>query len=131
MYALAEALAEPGGYDVQPILISVDPERDTPDGDAGLCATPAGFPAGLVGVERVAGPGRCGAAPHFTFIARKAPIEGAPADVYNVDHSSFLYVLDGQWRTRLDRSTMTVRTRRPAERGGRQCIDGAACIAAG
>ena len=30
MYAVAEALAQPGGYDVQPILITVDPERDTP-----------------------------------------------------------------------------------------------------
>lgn len=104
MYALAEALALPGGYDVQPILITVDPERDTP-ALMQAYASAEGFPSGLIGlsgtVEQVDAAKRA-----FQVFAQRAPIEGAPADTYNVDHSSFLYVMDGQWRTRAIVPTM-------------------------
>ena len=50
MYTLAEALAAPGGYDVQPILITVDPERDTPQ-RMGEYTHTDGFPPGLVGLS--------------------------------------------------------------------------------
>ena len=59
MYTLAEALAEPDGYDVQPILITVDPERDTP-ARMGEYTRTQGFPPGLVGSERHARAGQRG-----------------------------------------------------------------------
>lgn len=98
MYALATALAEPGGYDVQAVLVSLDPERDTPE-VMGAYVRTDGFPAGLVGLTGTREQVDAAKAAFHVYSAR-APIEGAGADVYNVDHSSFLYVLDGQWRTR-------------------------------
>ena len=98
MYALAEALALPGGYDVQPVLITVDPERDTPE-VMGAYARTEGFPAGLAALsgasEQIAA-----AKSAFRVYSARAAIEGAAADVYNVDHTSLAYVMDGQWRTR-------------------------------
>lgn len=96
MYTLAEALAQPGGYDVQPVLVSLDPERDTPEVMAAYVRT-NGFPAGLVGLTGT--PAQVDAAKSaFHVYGARAP--GGSADAYNVDHSSFLYVLDGAWRTR-------------------------------
>lgn len=97
MYALGEALAAPGGYDVQPILITVDPERDTPQ-RMGEYAGTDGFPPGLVGLSGTREQINA-AASAFQVHHSKAPIADAPANVYNVDHSSLLYVLDGNWRT--------------------------------
>lgn len=97
LYELSEALNGPEAYDVQTIMISVDPARDTPEVMDAYTRT-EGFPAGLTGLtgsaEQVEAAERS-----FQVYASRAPIEGAPADVYNMDHSSFLYVLDGQWRT--------------------------------
>lgn len=97
MYTLAEAMAE-GAPAAQTLLISLDPERDTP-AVMGAYARTDGFPANVVGLtgtrEQVDA-----AKASFRVYSARAPIEGAPADVYNVDHSSFLYVMDGQWRTR-------------------------------
>lgn len=98
MYAVAEAMAQPGGYDLQPILISVDPTRDTPERMRQYTST-EGFPAGLIGLT---GSQRQvdGALSAFHAYGRaQAPAAGAPANVYNVDHTSFLYVMDGGWRT--------------------------------
>lgn len=96
MYTLAEALAQPGGYDVQPVLVSLDPDRDTPEVMAAYVRT-NGFPAGLVGLTGT--PAQVDAAKSaFHVYGARAP--GGSADAYNVDHSSFLYVLDGAWRTR-------------------------------
>ncbi len=98
MYTLAEALAEPGGYDVQAVLVSVDPERDTPE-IMGAYALTDGFPPGLSGLTGT--PAQIEAAKRaFRVYGARAPAEGAPADSYNIDHTSFLYVMDGQWRTR-------------------------------
>lgn len=49
MYSLAAALEQPGGYDVQSVLISLDPERDTP-AVMGAYSHTGGFPPGLVGL---------------------------------------------------------------------------------
>jgi protein SCO1 len=96
MYALAEALAEPGGYDVRSALITVDPARDTPE-VMGAYARTEGFPPGLVGLSGTQA--QIDAATRaFRVASARAP--GAAADAYNFDHSSLLYVMDGQWRTR-------------------------------
>jgi protein SCO1/2 len=97
MYALAAALEAPGGYDVQPVLISLDPERDTPE-VMGAYARTGGFPTGLVGLTGTRAQVDAAKAAFHVYSAR-TPVEG-PDGAYNVDHSSFLYVLDGQWRTR-------------------------------
>jgi len=104
MYVLAQAVALPGGYDVQPVLISVDPERDTPE-RMGQYVRTEGFPSGLVGLTGTRAQVDAAREAFHVFAAR-APIEGAPAGAYNVDHSSFLYVMDGQWRTRAFIPTM-------------------------
>lgn len=131
MYALGEALALPGGYDVQSVLVSVDPERDTPATMQAYART-EGFPPGLMGLSGT--PAQVDAAKRsFHVYSARVPIEGAPADVYNVDHSSLLYVLDGQWRTRSIVQTM----RRSDENDPRSPMVAvppetiAACIAAG
>ena len=105
MYTLAEALAQEGGYDVQPILVTVDPERDTPE-VMGAYARTNGFPPGLVGLTGAQG--QIDAAKRsFHVYASRSDSAGAPAGTYNVDHSSLLYVLDGQWRTVAAIPTMT------------------------
>jgi protein SCO1/2 len=118
MYQLAEALKLPGGHDVQPILISVDPERDTPDVLNTYVHTD-GFPDGLQGLTGSEAQVQA-AAEAFKVVRQRAPIDGAPADVYNVDHTSFLYVMDGNWQTRAVLPTQ-----------GRSPADIAACIDAG
>lgn len=98
MFTLAQALAQPSGHDLQPVLISLDPERDTPEVMQAFARTD-GFPAGLVGLT--GSPAQVDAAKAaFRVYARREPVQGAPSDVYNVDHSSFLYVMDDRWRTR-------------------------------
>jgi protein SCO1/2 len=64
-----------------------------------------GFPQGLAGLSGT--PAQVEAARRsFQVYAARAPIEGAPEGAYNVDHSSFLYVMDAQWRTRAIVPTM-------------------------
>lgn len=96
MYAVAEALAQPGGYDVQPILITLDPERDTPELMRAYTQT-NGFPPGLAGLTGTRAQVDAAKAAFHVYSAR-APIAGADG-AYNVDHSSFLYVVDRDWRT--------------------------------
>lgn len=131
MYTLAEALAQPGGYDVQPVLISVDPERDTPE-RIGEYVRTEGFPPGLVGLTGTRA--QIDAAESaFHVYAERAPIEGAPEGQYNVDHSSFLYVMDGEWRTVAFIPTM-LRARENDPRSPMVAVapgELAACIAAG
>lgn len=98
MYAVAAALAQPGGYDVQPILITVDPARDTPERMREYTAT-AGFPAGLIGLTGSREQVDAALAAFHAYGRPQAPAPGDPADVYNVDHTSFLYVIDRGWRT--------------------------------
>gem|GEM_PF-230180 len=131
MYALAEALAEPGGYDAQSILITIDPERDTPQ-RMGEYTRTEGFPPGLVGLSGT--PEQVNAAASaFQVHHGKVEIPGAAADVYNVDHSSLLYVLDRNWRTVSIVQTMNradaMDPRSPLVPASPETI--AACIAAG
>ncbi len=98
MYAVAEALAQPNGYDVQPILISVDPARDTPERMRQYTET-EGFPAGLVGLTGSQSQIDGALAAFHAYGRAQPPAPDSPANVYNVDHTSFLYVVDGEWRT--------------------------------
>lgn len=85
--------------DIQPILISVDPERDTP-ASLKTYVTSGGFPPRLVGltgsVEQVTA-----AAKAFKVAYTKNVPEGnAPGD-YLIDHTSITYLMgsDGKLRT--------------------------------
>jgi len=131
MYTVAEALAQPGGYDVQPILITVDPERDTPQ-RMGEYARTDGFPPGLTGLSGTRAQIDA-AARAFQVHHAKVAIPGAPADTYNVDHSSLLYVVDANWRTVSIIQTMNradpMDPRSPVVPASPENI--AACIAAG
>lgn len=118
MYALAEALSQPGGYDVRAALITLDPVRDTPE-VIGTYVRTEGFPPDLVGLTGTPAQVEAAKAAFHVFSARQAT-EGASADDYTVNHSSFFYVLDGAWRTR-----SIVRTE------GASPADIAQCIAAG
>jgi protein SCO1 len=93
LYALAEALAQPGGYDLQTALVSLDPERDTPAVMRQYVAT-EGFPPGLLGLTGA--PEQVAAAKSvFQVYAAKAPA----GEGYTMDHSSMIYVLNRQWDT--------------------------------
>ena len=79
------------GARVQPILISLDPERDTPQAMARYISNEA-FPAGLRGLT---------GAPADTAAAAKAFKVGwrksGDGPDYTIDHTSFFYVLGPDW----------------------------------
>ncbi|GAM99579.1 cytochrome oxidase biogenesis protein Sco1/SenC/PrrC [alpha proteobacterium U9-1i] len=95
MYTLNDALELPEGYDVQPILISVDPARDTP-AVMGAYVETEGFPEGLIGLT---GSEAQVAAAARAFQASASRGAASADGGYSVNHTSFLYVLDGNWRT--------------------------------
>ncbi|MES1201605.1 MAG: SCO family protein, partial [Pseudomonadota bacterium] len=74
MYSLAQALQQPGGYDIQPVLVSIDPERDTPAVMNAYVKT-GGFPAGLVGLTGSPEQVRA-AADAFRVVYSKSPLDG-------------------------------------------------------
>jgi protein SCO1/2 len=78
-------------------MISVDPERDNPDLMRAYVGS-EGFPEGMVGLTGSAQAVRA-AAEEFGVYYSKTEREDAP-DNYNMDHTSFLYVMDENWRTR-------------------------------
>jgi protein SCO1 len=85
--------------DIQPILISIDPERDTPASLKRYIAS-SGFPEGLIGltgsVDQVTS-----AANAFKVAFRKSVPEGNPAKDYLMDHTSIIYLMgrDGTLKT--------------------------------
>lgn len=94
LYALGRALESPGGFDIQPVFITLDPERDTPQVMDQYAKT-NGFPAGLMGLTGSADQVRAAAAA-FKVAYSKTPT--ADGD-YTIDHTSFLYVMNAAWRT--------------------------------
>lgn len=94
--ALDEAKSVPGSKagDIQPILISLDPERDTPEAMK-TYVTSAGFPQGLQGLtgttEQVAA-----AAKAYKVGFRKSVPEGGKPEDYVIDHTSIFYLVDRQ-----------------------------------
>lgn len=79
---------------IQPILITIDPERDTVDQLAQYVTSPA-FPSGLVGLtgtpEQIAA-----VAGAYRVAFRRS--EGEAEDDYLMDHSSIVYLMDSQGR---------------------------------
>jgi protein SCO1 len=84
---------------IQPILVSIDPERDSPASMKSYVAS-SGFPERLIGltgsVEQVTN-----AAKAFKVAFRKSVPEGNLAKDYVMDHTSIFYLLgkDGKLRT--------------------------------
>jgi len=76
---------------VTPVFITVDPERDTPEL---LGKYVASFHKGIVGLsgspEDIAGVTKA-----YRVYAKKVPDETQPGQ-YNVDHSSFMYLMDAK-----------------------------------
>lgn len=86
----------PAGQAVpQALLISVDPERDTPEALAAYVTSPS-FPAGLVGLT--GSPENIRAAAD-AFMADYARVEqpGSLAE-YTLDHTNLIYVMDEDWK---------------------------------
>jgi protein SCO1 len=83
---------------IQPVLVSLDPERDTPDVMKSYVAS-SGFPAGLVGLtgstEQVTAAARA-----YKVSWRRAEAPDSSAE-YLIDHSSIMYLIgsDGKLRT--------------------------------
>ncbi|MES1157316.1 MAG: SCO family protein [Alphaproteobacteria bacterium] len=115
MYALAQALQNPNGYDIQSVFITLDPERDTP-AVMGAYVKTNGFPQGLIGLTGSPAQTKA-AADEFKVSFAKTPTSDGD---YTIDHTSLLYVMDATWHTA---AVMPTNNATP------QSI--AACIAAG
>ena len=104
MYLVEEALSSLGerAQHVQTALVSLDPEHDTPEALAQYVQTD-GFPRGLVGLTGTESE-IAAAARAFAVNYQRVP----SGDDYAISHTSFLYVLDGDWRTRSMISTIGV-----------------------
>lgn len=96
MQSLALTLGELGesGRPIQPILISVDPERDTPAAVQRYVQS-GGFPAGLRGLTGSPAQVKAAAAA-FKVGYRKDSTERD----YTVSHLSSFFVIDPDWRVR-------------------------------
>lgn len=96
--AQALELAGPAAARIQPVLISLDPGRDTPEAMKSYVAS-AGFPKGLIGLtgtqEQVA------AAARAYRVAWRRNDTPESAAQYLIDHSSIIYLVgsDGELRT--------------------------------
>ncbi len=92
--ALAQLDAEKAS-EFQPVLITVDPERDTPEALREYVSSPA-FPEGLVGLTGSPEQVRAAADAYRVYFA-KVENDGTQAE-YLVDHSSLIYLMDREGR---------------------------------
>lgn len=92
MASALDQLTDAQRNEFQTVLITVDPERDTPEQLAQYVASQA-FPEGLTGLtgtpEQIAD-----VASAYRVVYRRALEEGAPEDSYTMDHSSIIYLMD-------------------------------------
>jgi len=99
LLAISVALEKLGraGERVQPLFITVDPERDTP---AVLAEYVSSFHPRLVGLTGEPAAIKTVAHAYKTYFARSAVTMGGSADNYSVDHTGFIYVVgpDGRYR---------------------------------
>jgi len=82
------------GEDLQTVLISIDPERDTPEAMKSYVASDA-FPEGLQGLTGSAGEIDA-AAKAFRAGYSRVDDPGSTAG-YTMDHTSIIYLMDGDW----------------------------------
>lgn len=86
----AVTILEERGYDVKPIFISIDPERDTPEALAEFTDVMHPRMLGLTGTaEQV----KEASLAYKTYFKKQEPEEGAE-DFYLVDHSTFTYYVN-------------------------------------
>ncbi len=126
MNLLNEALTAPGGSDVRTLLITLDPERDTPAVLRDYVTT-AGFPPGLTALTGSRAEIDAAKAAFHVFSVRS----GGDLASSTIDHSSLVYVLNPQWKTV---AIMPSVVRSEGPRGALVSVpadDMAACIRAG
>lgn len=75
---------------IQPIFITIDPERDTP---AALKDYVAMFDKRLIGLTGTPAQIDAVKKSYKIYAAKVPPAEGAAADEYTMDHSSFIYFM--------------------------------------
>lgn len=94
LQVMTEALSQMGvkGGDIQPVFVSIDPERDTPEM---VKAYVENFSPRLVGLTGSADD-VAGAAKAFRVYYKK--VEKGAADAYLMDHSSIIYLMDRDGR---------------------------------
>lgn len=100
--------AGPAGDRIQPVLISVDPERDTPDALKAYVETDV-FPDGLIGLTGTPEQVRA-AAQAWKVGYQKVETTGSAAG-YLVDHSSIMYLMDSEGKL----ATFFTDSSRPSE----------------
>ena len=87
----AQALVDPKGDFYQPIFISVDPQRDTPE-SLKLYVTANGFPKNLQGLT--GSPEQVEAAKKVFKIYAQKVEDPVDPDTYTMDHVSLIYLMD-------------------------------------
>ncbi|XBQ17498.1 MAG: SCO family protein [Oceanicaulis sp.] len=90
MGAALDQLSEAERARIQPILISVDPERDTPESLEDYVSSPS-FPEGLIGLTGTPEQVRQAARAYRVHYAK---VENESFTEYTVDHSSIIYLMD-------------------------------------
>lgn len=95
MAAALDLLDAPARAEFQPILISVDPERDTPD-VLSQYVTSEALPEGLTGLTGTPEQVRRAASAYRVFY-RRSEQDSSMAE-YLIDHSSIIYLMDRQGR---------------------------------
>ena len=92
MAAAMDQLSEDERARIQPMMITIDPERDTVEQMASYVSSPA-FPDGLVGLtgteEQIASVARA-----YRVVYQRA--EDAGSGDYLMDHTSIIYLMDGE-----------------------------------
>ncbi len=83
------------GQVIQPVLITLDPARDTPEKLAAYVSSKA-FPDGLSGLTGT--PAQIDAAAKAFKVAYSKESDSTSASEYLIAHSSFLYLMDENWR---------------------------------
>lgn len=95
MSAALDRLPEADRAQFQPLLISVDPERDTVEALAQYVDSPA-FPANLMGLTGTEEQVRDAARAYRVYF-RRVEDDGTLA-AYTMDHTSLIYLMDGEGR---------------------------------
>jgi protein SCO1/2 len=98
LQAIAQALASraPGATPLNVAMITVDPERDTPELLGRYVANDA-FPPGLRGLTGDAAQIEAAKTAFMVFAQRRA--DPGSAAQYSIDHSSLFYLMDRHWKT--------------------------------